>query len=296
MRGFCRVAVVAVCLGLAGGCAMEGQARAEGDTRVAGVPFHRQEGFRCGPAAMAMMLGWSGVEITPAQLEGQFLGEAKDPRGRLTESARRYGRFAYPVSGIEAMLAELKAGHPVLVLENLGVASRPLWHCAVAVGYDGAARSVLLNSGTEAGKAVPVRLLDRLWSDADNWGLVVVRAGDMPATAQQRPFVEAARALEKAGRHWEAVLSYDTALSQWPADGEALMGLGSSLYQLGDAQGAVEAFRASAEVAKDPRPALEALAHVLAELGRRDEALAAAQRAVSISSQPRRRYPAKGLD
>ena len=296
MRRMCGMAAAAVLLGLAGGCAIQGQARAAGDAQVAGVPFHRQDGFRCGPASLAMMLGWAGVEITPAQLENQFLGDSKDPRTRLTESARRYGRLPYPINGIEAMVAELKSGHPVLVLENLGVASRPIWHCAVAVGFDGDRGTVTLHSGAEAGKVVPMRLLDRLWTDADNWGLVVMRAGDLPATAQQRPFVEAARGLEKAGRFWEAVLSYDTALSQWPADGEALMGLGKSLYLLGDAQGAVDAFRASAEVAPDPKPALEALAHVLAELGRRDEALAAAQKAVSINAQARRRYPAKGLD
>ncbi|MGE5503694.1 MAG: PA2778 family cysteine peptidase [Actinomycetota bacterium] len=283
--------------GLLTGCAMHNTADAAGTVSratVAGVPFHPQDGHRCGPAGMAMMLGWSGVTVTPAALEGQFYGDVADPRPRLVDAARRYGRFAYPVAGIDALAAELQAGHPVLILENLGVASRPIWDCVVATGIDG--DTVQLNAGTTVGKTMPLHLLDRLWADSDNWGLVVVRAGEMPATAAERPFVEAARGLEKAGRYWEAVLAYDTALSQWPADGDALMGLGSSLYLLGDARGAADSFQAAAGVAKDPKPALEALAHVLAELGRKDEALAAAQKAVSISGSPRHPRAAKGLD
>jgi hypothetical protein len=294
---FARCAAAMVGFVLLTGCAMQTTADAAASSAraaVAGVPFHPQEGHRCGPAGMAMMLGWSGVAVTPAALEGQFYGDTADPRPRLVDAARRYGRFAFPITGIQALIAELQAGHPVLVVENLGVASRPIWDCVVAVGIDG--DTVVLNSGTTAGKVMPLRLLDRLWVDSDNWGMVVLRAGDLPATAAERPFVEAARGLEKAGRYWEAVLAYDTALSQWPADGDALMGLGSSLYLLGDPRGAAESFQAAAGVAKDPKPALEALAHVLAEMGRKDEALAAAQKAVSISSSPRRARVGKGLD
>lgn len=296
-----RVLTAVLCAGLLAGCALDRAMPADAPARpaalrISGVPFHPQEGFRCGPAAMAMMLGWAGVKIAPAALEGQFYGEPRDPRVTLVDSARRYGRLAYPVSGMEALEAELAAGHPVLVLQNLGVARSPIWNCAVVVGYDRANGRVQLNSGGEAGKEVSWRLLERLGSDTDHWGLVVLRAGDLPATAAEGSYVEAARGLERAGRYWEAVLAYDTALSLWPSNSDAMMGLGSSLYLLGDPVGAADAFKAAVPLAKDPKPALEALAHVLAEMGRRDEAVATARKAVSISAPLRKPRFEKGRE
>jgi Flp pilus assembly protein TadD len=156
----------------------------------------------------------------------------------------------------------LDAGHPVLVVENLGVAGKPLWNCVVAIGYDRAAQQILVNNGTDAGKRVGLRLFERLWSDSDQWGLVVLNPGDLPAVAAQPTYLAAAKGLEKAGRAWEAVLTYDAALAKWPNDGDVMMGLASSLQSLGDARGAAEAYRAAATLLRDPRPALEALAGV----------------------------------
>lgn len=227
--------------------------------RVDDVPFHAHQGFRCGPEPLASMLEWTGMAITPAALQQAFTGKTTDPRVVLTATARRYGRLAYPISGLAALSAELAAGHPVLVVENLGVPGKPLWNCLVAVGYDQAAQQVLLN-GDEEAKRVPLRLFERLWSDSDQWGLVVLNPGDMPAAARQADYVAAARGLERAGRAWEAVLSFDAALAQWPNDGEAMLGLASSLRLLGDIKGAAEAYRAAATLLKDPRAAQEALA------------------------------------
>ncbi|CAA7616047.1 hypothetical protein [Magnetospirillum sp. UT-4] len=213
--------------------------------RVAGVPFHAQEGFRCGPASLAMMLGWTGLDVRADTLEAAFARRSGDPRKVLVAAAARYGRFAYPVSGLDAVIAELDSGHPVLLLENRGVAEKPLWNCVVAVGHDRGA--LLVNGGGQAGRAVSFDLLERLWGDAGHWGLVILNPGDLPVAPRRDGVVAAAANLGLAGRHWEAVLAYDAALARWPGDSEALTGLGASLRLLGDAQGAAEAYRAAAE-------------------------------------------------
>jgi len=268
-----RVIVAMMCAALAAGCAAQPDRQAEESSRppealASGVPFHPQAGFRCGPAAMASMLGWSGIAVAPEALEGRFYGDSPDPRTRLEETAATYGRLAYPVAGTEQMLTELAAGHPVLILENLGVASQPLWNCTVAVGYQDGGAIVLVNSGAQSARPKPRRLLERLWAETDDWGLVVLRPGEMPATASEAGMVAASRGLAQAGRTWEAVLAFDAVLSQWPNDADALMGLGAGLYLLGDARGAADAYRSAATAAKDPAPALDALAHVQAELNR----------------------------
>lgn len=271
-----RVFVAVLCVGLLAGCTLvepgqDGSGLSR--TRVAGVPFHPQEGFRCGPAAMASVLGWSGMEVAPAALEGQFYA-VKDPRAALVETARRYGRLAYPISGTQAMMAELAAGHPVLVLQNLGVSREPLWNCQVAVGFDRQAGKVWVHSGDQPAKSMSLGLFERLWTESEQWGLVVLRPGDLPASVREEDYVRAAKGMEQAGRYWEAVLSYDTALSQWPRNSDAMMGLASSLYLLGDPRGAADAYRAAAASARDPRPALDALSHLLSELGEPQKAVA----------------------
>lgn len=258
-----------LCAGLVAGCAGEWPAlTGSGDTaeraRVAGVPFYPQEGFRCGPSAMAMVLNWSGLDVKPAALETKLTGKG-DPRRLLAESASLYGRLAYPITGTGAMLAELAAGHPVLVVQNLGVESQPLWNCVVAIGYDRPQEQVVLHSGEHAGKRVSLRLFERLWSDSGQWGLVVLKPGDLPAAARQADYVKAAYALRRAGRYWEAVQAYDAALATWPADPDTLMGLGASLYLLGDAHGAADAYRTAMLSAEDPSPARAALEQIAAE-------------------------------
>lgn len=264
-----RVLLAVLCACLVAGCSgtwpsLTGASDSSDNVRVAGVPFFPQEGFRCGPAAMAMVLNWSGLEVKPAALDGKLSATA-DPRRTLAESASHYGRLAYPVTGTAAMLSELAAGHPVLVVQNLGVESRPLWNCVVAIGYDRPHEQVLLHSGEQAGKRVSLRLFERLWADSGQWGLVVLKPGDLPAAARQTDYVKAAYNLRRAGRYWEAVQAYDAALATWPADADTLMGLGASLYLLGDKHGAADAYRTALLWAPDPTPVRAALEQIAAE-------------------------------
>jgi tetratricopeptide (TPR) repeat protein len=104
----------------------------------------------------------------------------------------------------------------------------------------------------------------------------------MPATAEEGRWVEAVIGLEKAGRHAAAAEGYLTALGRWPRNLAAMVGLGNSRYAMGDVEGSEAAFRRATEAFPEEGTAFNNLAHVLAELGRREEALAAARRAVAL--------------
>ncbi|HTH17669.1 MAG TPA: PA2778 family cysteine peptidase [Magnetospirillum sp.] len=271
-----RVLQAMLCVVMLAGCSggwprLAGNQDAAGHVRVAGVPYYPQEGFRCGPAAMAMVLDWTGLDLKPAALEGQFYG-VRDPRATLADAANRYGRLAYPISGTQAMMTELTAGHPVVAVQNLGVPTEPLWNCVVAIGYDRGDGQVLVHSGDQAGKRMSLRLFERLWADTEQWGLVVLKPGDLPAAASRPDYIKAAHALQTAGRYWEAVLAYDAALATWANDPDSLMGLGSSLYLLGDARGAADAYRAAVTVAADKTLAQAALDQITGELARNPDA------------------------
>jgi len=249
---------------------------------IADVPFYAQEEHQCGPAAMAMLLAWSGLPVTPADLRPQVFSPVVQGslQPALIAAARRHGRLAYPITGRAALFAELAAGHPVLVLQNLGLAWLPRWHYAVAVGYDLAAGRILLHTGTRQGEPLSFRVFENTWARSAYWGLVILPPDRLPATAEEKTFLAAAIGLEQS-REWPAaVTAYRTALNRWPASFAAWMGLGNSRYALGDPAGAEQAFRRATALQPDNGAALNNLAQALAVQGRKAEALAAAQQAV----------------
>lgn len=251
---------------------------------VAGVPFHPQTGNDCGPAALATVLGWSGTSLAPEEVAEQVLTPGRDGSlaHDLVAAARRADRLAVPVQGLEPLLAELAADHPVLVLQNLGLGWYPQWHYAVAIGYDLEAGTLTLRSGTEAEQVMPLSTFARTWQRADRWALAVLPPDTLPASADAATVLQAAAGLEQAGRHEAAVAAYAAALGRWPDSLAALIGLGNARYAAGQLAAAEAAFRTAVSFHPQEAAAWNNLAHVLAEKGDRSEALAAAKRAVDL--------------
>ena len=112
------------------------------------VPFHPQELHQCGPAALATLLGASGLAADPLQLADQVYvpGRRGSFQAELIAATRRAGRVPWQVDGtLAALAAEVAAGRPVLVLQNLALPAWPRWHYAVVIGVD--ADRVTLRSG-----------------------------------------------------------------------------------------------------------------------------------------------------
>lgn len=252
--------------------------------RVEGVPFFPQREDQCGPAALAMVLAWSGLPVDPGALRPwvytESLGGSLQPA--LTAAARRSGRVALEIAGQEALLQELAAGHPVIVLQNLGLAWMPLWHYAVVTGYDLEQDEFLLHSGMEADRREGGEAFRRSWRRAGEWGLLVLPPQRPPKTAGEDAWIEALAALERLGRANEALAGYRTLLLRHPHSLPALLGLGNSAYAAGDLALSEEAFRRASRLAPGSGVAFNNLAHVLLVQGRPEEALAAARRAVAL--------------
>jgi len=113
---------------------------------IAGVPFFPQEAYQCGPAVLSMALVWSGDRVLPDTVAPEvFTPSLKGSlQSAITGAARRHGKVAYPISRIDLMLKELAAGHPVIVLQNLGLSWIPRWHYSLAVGYDLAKNLIII--------------------------------------------------------------------------------------------------------------------------------------------------------
>ena len=248
------------------------------------VPFYPQEAYQCGPASLAMTLTWSGIQVDPEAITPEvFTPSLKGSlQSAMISAARRRGRVAYPISGAEEMLEEVAAGHPVIILQNLGLSWYPVWHYAVVVGYDLEIGIVLLHSGVTSQKRLSLRVFNNTWARGDYWGLLVLPPSRLPATATEHNYVSAVLGLEKAQQWQAAIEGYNTALARWPDSLSARMGLGNSYYALGDLVSAEAAFREATIRFPTSGMAYNNLAQVLWERDNRKEALEAARKAVDL--------------
>jgi len=252
--------------------------------QVVGVPFFAQEELQCGPAALAMVLQWSGVDIQPAELTGEVYSPGLEGslQSALVGSARRHARVAYPLTGSRDLLAEIAAGHPVIVLLNLGLSWYPQWHYAVVTGYDQISGEVFLHSGLVANESLSTRVFMNVWRRSDAWGLLVLPPGQLPARVREMSWLSAVAGLENVGEWSAAATGYAAALGRWEESFGAWMGLGNSAYQLQRLEQAAAAFSRATQIKPENGTAFNNLAQVLAEQGKRREALAAAQTAVAL--------------
>jgi len=251
---------------------------------IGDVPFYPQEEYLCGPAALSMALTWSGRPTSPDELTDSVYtpGKKGSFQSEMITAARRRGRIAYPFKGQEQLVVELAAGNPVVVLQNLGLSWYPQWHYAVAVGYDRSSNEMILNTGPYERWRESYRVFENTWGRSEFWGLLVLPPDRLPATAEEAPWLKAAVGLERSKAIAEAHTAYSTAASRWPESHDAWMGVGNTSYALGDMTASEAAFRRAAEIRPDDGIAFNNLAHVLAEMGHRAEAVDAAKKAIAI--------------
>jgi tetratricopeptide (TPR) repeat protein len=262
----------------------QGLAGIPAQREIASVPFFPQDEYQCGPAALAMVLAWSGLNVEPAELtEKVYTASLKGSlQPAMIAGARRSGRLSYVISGTQALLSEIAAGHPVIVLQNLGLSWIPVWHYAVVVGYDTPRDEVLLHSGLNARQRLSMPVFQNTWARAEDWGLLVLKPDELPATAVEGKFVDAVIGLEKAKQPAAAVDGYRAALHRWPHNLSAMMGLGNSYYMLGDLNSSETVFRRAVALHSDSGAAWNNLADVLLRQGQQSEALDAARKAIAL--------------
>lgn len=251
---------------------------------VEGVPFFPQQRFYCGPAATAMALAWTGLPVTQDDLVPQVYTPGREGtlQPDVIAALRRNGRLAVTIESLPDLLAELAAGRPVLVFQNLGLSWAPQWHFAVAVGYDLETRDLILHSGTIENYRQNLGTFERTWQRGGYWALAVLKPGQLPVRADELAVLRAAAGLERVARYDAAAQAYEAIGQRWPESFAAHFGLGNVRYAMNDLGGAEVAYRLAIAAQPDAAgPAWNNLAYVLAALDRKADAVLAAQQAVN---------------
>jgi tetratricopeptide (TPR) repeat protein len=263
-----------------------------------GVPFYAQEEYQCGPAALAMVLGAGGNPVEPEMLRPQVY--VPDRHGSLQvemlAAARRNGFVAVELKpSLTNLLVEIAAGNPVIVLQNLGFDWSPVWHYAVAIGYDLEASRLVLRSGGQRRLEARIDAFEGTWKRGGYWAMVALPPQRQSATLSLPEYLAAVVKLEKAGQPGPAGIAYSRVLERAPDDLVALLGLGNTAYARGDFTAAEGAFRKAVLAHSQSAAAHNNLAQTLAELERNDEALVEARAAVGLGG-PLREVAARTLD
>lgn len=153
-------------------------------TLISGVPFIAQKDFDCGPASLAMVLNFHGINADADAIAREF--ETRDTAGTFTVdlliAASEAGAEAHWIEGdMDKLKGEIEAGRPVVVFINRAVNPLPARHFAVAVGYlsHQGRDYVVLHSGAEPWLMAPVRKFERQWKRTGRMMMTVLPpAGD----------------------------------------------------------------------------------------------------------------------
>nr|WP_170576317.1 PA2778 family cysteine peptidase [Ruegeria atlantica] len=235
---------------------------------VSGVPLIQQNEFYCGPASLAMVFQWSGLDVTQSEVatqsftpgaEGTYLAD-------MIGAARRQELLAVRLSTLEELLDEVAVGHPVIIFQNLGFKWAPRWHYAVVVGYDLDLQEIFLHSGQHERMTMDLQLFMRTWKRGEFWALTVLPPNRLPTTDNQWAILRAAAGLEQLGHTQAASKVYINGGTRWPDNWIWAYGLGNTRYQQGDLEAAKRAFERAKKIDPSPQEIHHNLRQVNAEI------------------------------
>ncbi len=249
------------------------------------VPFYPQQKYQCGPAALATVINFYQKSTTPEQLLPMvYIPELKGSlQAEMLAAVRSYQLLAIEQEGqLDSILTEIAAGHPVLVLQNLGYDFYPFWHYAVVVGYDLSEQQVILRSGEMQRLIRPFAVFERTWARSNYWSVVVVPPDIMPPSATQEAFTEAAIALESSLSSELAASMYRNGHRRWPQSYLLLMGLANSVFSLQQYDRAEALYLQAIELQPQRAEAWNNLAYARIYQGKKIGAVEAVEQAIHL--------------
>jgi len=144
------------------------------EQHIEDVPFYQQETYQCGPASLAGVLNYWGVDVTPQEIAEEIFSTSA--RGTLNIDmvlyAQRKGLKAQYYRGdIEDIERKISDGFPLIVLVDFGFTVYQVNHFMVIIGFN--EHGVVVNSGKHQGRLLSWRDFKKAWKKTDFWTLFI---------------------------------------------------------------------------------------------------------------------------
>ncbi|MBT2788613.1 MULTISPECIES: PA2778 family cysteine peptidase [unclassified Halomonas] len=252
---------------------------------ISSVPFYAQTEYQCGPATLAMVLNHQGVDTNVEQLIPQVFLPGRDGsvQPEMLATVRRHERLAFPIRGtMDVLLNHLAAGDPVVVMQNLSLPIYPMWHYAVAIGYDLPNETLILRSGEIERHSMSFSRFDATWARTEHWGFVVTEPGTLPTGITARNALEAISAYEESHGPRATLSSWQAFIEHHPGNAMGQFALGNSLYADQQPDNARKAFERATELDENMGAAWLNLGLLLLQNDAPEEAREALTQAASL--------------
>ncbi len=148
------------------------------DARIIGnVPFHQQETYQCGPSALASVLNYWNIPVTPEQIAEDIF--SKSARGTLNLDMILYaqgkGLYAEQYRGsVESLKTDIDAGFPLIVMVDYGFSLYRQNHFMVVVGYSD--QGIIAHTGREKEEGILWYDFLRTWEKTGYWTLLIKKS------------------------------------------------------------------------------------------------------------------------
>ncbi len=147
---------------------------------IGSVPFFYDEGIMCGPASVAGVISFWGMETTIEEAKKEVFNA--DVKGALPIDLFLYAKkkgldAAYMRGGIPELKENISKGIPLILFVDLGINIYPKRHYMVAVGYNDRLKSVMVNSGGQKGLVMGYEELISVWRKTDFSMLIIKPKG-----------------------------------------------------------------------------------------------------------------------
>ncbi len=192
-------------------------------------------------AALATLLYTDGLTTVGTGQVAPLLGKQTPVpalRAEMLDLARRFGRlpFVLPPT-LNAVLAEVRSGQPVLVFQQLDGG-----RYSVVVGVDPMGNRMILRSGKDGRVYQPVDEFVRRWKGGDAWAMTLNDGNRVPASATQEAWIAAGEAATAAGYPELAEKGAVAAIARWPNAVVPWVALGNARYAMKQWQTAQDAY------------------------------------------------------
>ncbi len=181
VHGFFLLGTLATLIALISGCGEKrfGAVRDGIDSRghyIEGVPFVKQTGNDCGPAALAGVLAFHG---RPADLEKITVAiYLPKLRGTLPMDLERFAKdagfkTASSAGTADTLKAAIRSNIPVICLLDLGFGPYRQPHYVTVIGFDDENGLFIMHDGGTPDRTMAYEKFEKAWTRAGTWMIVI---------------------------------------------------------------------------------------------------------------------------